>query len=63
MTRKRVQCKPSPVFYHLLLNNHDNDFNDFTLLCRDNGFRFLLKESEIPVLNKKTASIPLLLFD
>ena len=48
---------------------HDSDFNDFTILCRDNnGFRILLKESilisrDSPVLNKNTAPIPLLLFD
>ena len=52
-----------------LLHNHDSDFNDFTILCRDNnGFRLLIKESllisrDFPVLNKNTAPIPLLLFD
>ena len=52
-----------------LLHNHDSDFNDFTILCRDNnGFRLLIKESllisrDFPVLNKNTASIPLLSFD
>ena len=67
LTGKRVECKPSTD--HLLLHNHDSDFNDFTILCRDhNGFRLLLKESilisrDSPVLNKNTASIPLLLFD
>ena len=65
LTGKRVECKPSAVSNHLLLHNHDSDFNDFTILCRDNiGFRLLLKESilisrDSPVLNKNTASIPL----
>ena len=69
LTGKRVECKPSAVSDHLLLHNHDSDFNDFTILCRDNnGFRLLIKESilisrDSPVLNKNTASIPLLLFD
>ena len=69
LTGKRVECKPSVVSDHLLLHNHDNDFNDFTILCRDNyGFRLLLKESILLsrnslVLNKNSASIPLLLFD
>ena len=69
LTGKRLECKPSAVSDHLLLNNHDSDFNDFTILCRDNnGFRLLLKESILisrgsPALNKSTASIPLLLFD
>ena len=55
--------------HYLLLHNHDSDFNDFTILCRDNnGFRLSIKESilisrDSPVLNKNTASIPLLLFD
>ena len=68
-TGKRVECKPSEVSDHLLLHNHDSNFNDFTILCRDNnGLRFLLKESIFisrysSVLNKNTASIPLLLFD
>ena len=69
LTGKRVECKPSAVSDHLLLHNHDNDFNDFTILFWDNyGFRLLLKESillstDSLVLNKNTASIPLLLFD
>ena len=69
LTGKRVECKPSVVSDHLLLHNHDSDFNDFTILCRDNnGFRLLIKESilisrDSPVLNKNTASILLLLFD
>ena len=68
LTGKRVEFKPSTVSDHLLLHNHDSDFTEFTILCRDNnGFR-LLKESILisrnsPVLNKDTASIPLLLFD
>ena len=68
LTGKRVECKPSVVSDHLLLHNHDSDFNDFTILCRDNnGFR-LSKESilisrDSPILNKNTAPIPLLLFD
>ena len=69
LTGKRVEYKPSAVSDHLLQHNHDSDFNDFTVQCRDNnGFRLLLKESilisrDSPVLNKNTASIPLLLFD
>ena len=51
------------------MHNNDSDFNDFSILCRDNNsFRLLLKESflisrDSPVLNKNTASVPLLLFD
>ena len=66
LTGKRVECKPSAVSDHLLLHNHDGDFNDFTILCRDNNdFRLLIRESilisrDYPVLNKNTASIPLL---
>ena len=69
LTGKSVECKSSAVSDHLLLHNHDSDFNDFTILCRDNnGFRLLSKESilisrDSSVLNKNTASIPLLLFD
>ena len=69
LTRKRVKCKPSAVSDHLLLHNNDSDFNDFTMLCPDNnGFRLFLKESvliswDFPLLNKNTASVPLLLFD
>ena len=45
LTGKSVECKPSAVSDHLLLHNHDSDFNDFTILCRDkNGFRLLMKE-------------------
>ena len=46
---------------------HTSNFNAFTILCGDNnGFRLLLKESILisrasAVLNKNTASIPLLL--
>ena len=67
LTGKRVECKPSAVSNHLLLHNHDRDINDFTIPCRDNnGFRLLIKESilmsrDSHVLNKNTASIPLLL--
>ena len=68
LTGKRVESKPSAVSDHLLQHNHDSDFNDFTILRRDNnGFRLLLIESilisrDSPVLNKNTF-IPLLLFD
>ena len=68
LAEKRVECKPSAILDYLLLLNHDSDFNDFTILCLDNdGFSLLLKESilisrDSPVLNKNTASIPLLLF-
>ena len=45
LTGKRVECKPSAVSDHLMLHNHDSDFNDFTILCQDNsGFRLLIKE-------------------
>ena len=60
---------PIAVPDHLLLQNHDNNFNDFTILCPDNnGLRLLLKKStlisrDFPVLNKNTASAPLSLFD
>ena len=69
LTGKRVECKSSAVSDHLLLHNHDSDFSDFTIVCRDNnGFRLSIKESilisgDSSVLNKNTASIPLLLFD
>ena len=69
LTGRSVECKPKPsaVSDHLLLHNHDSNFNNFTILCRDNnGFRLLIKESiliskDSPVLNKNIASIPLLL--
>ena len=69
LTGKRVECKLSAVSDHLLLHNHDSDFNHFTILCRDNnGFRLQLKKSilisgDSPVINKNTASILLSLFD
>ena len=71
LTGKSVECKPSAVSDHLFrsLHNHDNDFNDFIILCWDNnGFRLLLKESilisrDSSVFSKNTASVPLLLFD
>ena len=69
LTGKMVECKPSTIADHLLLHNHDSDSNDFTILCRDNnGFRLIIKKSillsrDSPVLNKNTASIPLLLSD
>ena len=69
LTGKWAECKPSAALDHLLLHNHDRGFNDFTILCQDNnGFRLLLKESTLisrdsPVLNKNTASVPLLLLD
>ena len=69
LTGKRVECKLSAVSDHLLLHNHDSDFNHFTILCWDNnGFRLQLKESVLisrdsTVLNKNTASILLSLFD
>ena len=41
LTRKRVECKPSAISDHPLLYNHDSDFKDFTIACRDNnGFDF-----------------------
>ena len=69
LTGKRVECKPFAVSDHLLLHKHDRDFNDFSILFRDNNdFRFLSKETilisrDSPVLNKRTASVTLLLFD
>ena len=69
LTGKRVECKPFAVSDHLLLHNHDSEFNDFTILCQyNNGFRLLIKEyilisRDFPVLNKNNASISLLLFD
>ena len=69
VTGKRVKVKLSAVSGHLLLDNHDSNFSDITILCQDNdGFRLLLKESILItrgflVLKKNTASIPLLLFD
>ena len=67
-TGKRVECKSPAVSDHLLLHNHDSNFNNFTILSQDNGLRLLLKEfmlisRDSPVLNKNTASIPLILFD
>ena len=68
LTGKSVEYKPSAVSDHLLLHNHDSDFNDFTILCQENnGFRLLLKESVLisrdsPDLNNNFASIPSLLF-
>ena len=69
LTGKRVECKGSADSDHLLLHNRDSNFNDFTTVCGDNnGFRLSIKESilisgDSSVLNKNTASIPLLLFD
>ena len=69
LTGKRVECKRSADSDHLLLHNHGSNFNDFTILCRDNnGFTLSIKESilisgDSSVLNENTASIPLLLFD
>ena len=46
LTRKRVESKPSAVSEHLLLNNLDSDFNDFSILSQDNnGFRLLFKKT------------------
>ena len=69
LTGKSVECKTSSVSDHLLLHNHDSDFNNFTISCRDNNsFRLLFEESilisrDSPVFNKGTASTPLSLFD
>ena len=66
---KRVECKSSPVSDYLLLHSHGSNFNDPTILSRDNNvFKLLLRDSilisrDSPVLNNSTASIPLLLFD
>ena len=69
LTGKRVACKPSAVSDHLLLHDNSNsDFNDFTILCRDNNkFKLSLRESiliyrDSPILNKNIASVPLQLF-
>ena len=32
VTGKRVECKQSAVSNHLLMYNHDSNFNDFTIL-------------------------------
>ena len=61
LTGKRVECKPFAVSDHLLLHNHDSDFNDFTILCRLLIKEPILISRDSPVFNKKTASIPLLL--
>ena len=45
LTGKRVECKPSAISDHLLQHNHASDFNDFTILCRDNGFRLLTRST------------------
>ena len=69
LTGKRAESKKSAVSDHLLLHNHDRDFNDSTILCRDNNvFKLLLKEfilvsRDSSVLDKNTTSIPLSLFD
>ena len=40
LTGETVECKPSAVSDPHLMHNHDSDFNDLTILCRDNnGFR------------------------
>lgn len=31
LTGKHVECKPSAVSTHLLLHNHDRNFNDFSI--------------------------------
>ena len=48
-----------------LLHNHGTDFNNFTILCRnDNVFNFsILISRDSLVLNKNTESISLLLFN
>lgn len=59
LTRKRIEWKSCAVQNYHLLDSHDNDFIDFTILCWDNnGLRLLLNESilitrDFPVLNKK----------
>ena len=70
LTGNRVACKTSAISEHLLLHDNNNsNFNDFTILCRDdNAFRLSLRESllikkDSPVLNKNIASMPLLLYD
>ena len=37
LTGKRVECKPSAVSDHLLLDDHDRDFIDFTILSQNNN--------------------------
>ena len=41
LTGKRVACKPSAIYDHLLLHEHNNsDLNDFSILCcENNGFK------------------------
>ena len=69
LTGKKVACKRSAVSDHLLLHDNSNsDFNDFSILCRDNNnFKLAIRESiliyrDSPLLNKNTASVPLRLF-
>ena len=55
------------IYIYIYKNKNDSNFNDFFILCGDNnGFRLLSKDSilisrDSPVLNKNTASVPLLL--
>ena len=66
---KRVESTRCAVSDQLSWQNHDSNFNDFTILCWGNNvFRLLLKESFLiarnsTVLHKNTAFVPLLLFD
>ena len=69
LTGKRVNNdKKSAVKDHCLFNNHDNTFEDFSILAYEsNPFKLLIKESLLvsrdkPLLNKQVKSIPLELF-
>ena len=43
-TGKRVECKLSAISDDLLLNNHLGDFNDFSVLYRDNNDLILINK-------------------
>ena len=67
LTGNRVTCKPSAIFDHLILHEHNNSsFNDFSILCCENNvFTLYLRESilvkrDLPELNRNVSSMPLL---
>ena len=70
LTGKRVRNpKKSAIFDHILLNGHDANFEDFTILLKENNrFTLYLRESLLikcdkPELNRNISSYPLELFD
>ena len=67
LTGNRVACKPSAIFDHLLLPEHNNSsFNDFSILCCENNvFTLSLRESilikrDSPEVNRNVSSMLLL---